>query len=199
MRVGRVLSIPVVVLFAFMLGACSSAKGPAEQAIKAAQAAWDASKAEAMKYVPEQVQGVEEALKAAKDKFAGGDYKGAASAAASVTAKAKELASAAAARKAELAKEWEELSAGLPKTIADIKSRIAALSRTRKLPKGLDKTKLESAKSGLDEIAKSWDEAQQAFQQGSLADAMAKAKGVKEKATEIMSTLGMKVAEAAKG
>lgn len=75
--------------------------------------------------------------------------------------------------KAELAKEWKELRAASPKTIAEIKSRIAALSRTRKLSKGRDKTKLERAKRGLDEIGKSWDEAQQAFHQGSLADAMA--------------------------
>jgi hypothetical protein len=194
----RIVSITVALLFAAVLGACSSAKAPAEQAIKAAEEALNASKAEAMKYVPDQVKGVEDALKAAKDTFAKGDYAGATTAATGAAAKAKELVAAAAARKAELTKGWEELSAGMPKTIADIESRLAALSKSKKLPKGLDKAKLESAKSGLDEISKSWDESVKAFKEGSLADALAKAKGAKSKADEVMSTLGMQVEQAAK-
>jgi len=195
----RILSVTAVVLVAFVLGACSGAKAPAEQAIKAAEEALNASKAEAMKYVPDQYKSVEDALKAAKDNFAKGDYTGATSAATSVAAKAKDLVAAAVAKKNELMKGWEEQSAGLPNLIADIKSRIAALSKSKKLPKNLDKAKFESAKSGLDEVSKAWDEASQAFKEGSLADALAKAKNAKAKATEIMSTLGMKVAQAGKG
>jgi hypothetical protein len=187
----RILSITVALLFAAALGACSSGKAPAEQAIKAAEEALNAAKAEAMKYVPDQVKSVEDALKAAKDTFTKGDYAGAATAAAGVSAKAKDLVAAAAAKKAELAKDWQELSAGMPKMIADIQSRVATLSKSKKLPKGLDKAKLEGAKSGLVEIGNSWDEASKAFQGGSLADAVAKGKGAKAKAGEIMSTLGM--------
>src|SRR5512139_2185098 len=126
--VKRILSVAVAVVFAVALGACSSAKAPAEQAIKAAEEALNASKAEAMKYIPDQVKSVEDALKSAKDTFAKGDYAGAASAATAVTAKAKDLASMAEAKKAELTKGWEEMSAGLPKAIADIKNRVATLS-----------------------------------------------------------------------
>jgi len=193
----RILSVTVAVLLSVVLGACSGAKAPAEQAIKAAEEALNASKGEAMKYVPDQVKSAEDALKAAKDAFAKGDYAGATTAANGVAAKAKDLASAAAAKKAELTKGWEEMSAGMPKTIADIQSRIDTLSRSKKLPKGLDKAKLESAKSGLAEIGKSWDEANKAFKEGSLADALAKAKGAREKAAGIMSTLGMSAPPAA--
>lgn len=195
----RAIPVAVAVLIAFAFGACAGAKAPAEQAIKTAEDALNASKAEAMKYIPDQVKGVEDALQAAKDSFAKGDYAAAASAATTVAAKAKDLASAAAAKKDELMKSWEEMSAGLPKTIDDIKSRVAALSKGRTLPKGVDKAKLQSAKSGLEEIGKAWDEANAAFKQGSVADALAKAKGIKEKAAEIMSGLGMKVAQAGKG
>jgi len=194
----RILSVTVALLFAVALGACSGAKAPAEQAIKAAEEALNASKAEAMKYVPDQVKSVEDALKAAKDAFAKGDYAGATTAATGVAAKAKDLVAAAAAKKAELTKGWEEVSAALPKTIADIQSRIAALSKSKTLPKGLDKAKLESAKSGLVDIGKSWDEATKAFKEGSLADALAKAKGAQGKAAGIMSSLGMQVAQAGK-
>ena len=193
----RILSVTLAVLVAVALGACSSAKAPAEQALKAAEEALNASKAEAMKYVPDQVKGVEDALKAAKDTFAKGDYAGATTAATAVAAKAKDLASAAAAKKAELSKGWEELSAGVPKTIADIQSRVDALSKSKKLPKGMDKATLESAKSGLAEIGKSWDEASKSYKEGNLADALAKGKGIKEKAAGIMSSLGMSAPAAA--
>jgi len=199
MKPSLFLSVTVVLLVAVALGACASGKAPAEQAIKAAEEALNASKTEAMKYVPEQYKSVEDALKAAKDNFAKGDYAGATSAATSVAAKAKDLVAAVVAKKNELMKGWEEQSAGLPDMIADIKSRIAVLSKSKKLPKNLDKAKFESAKSGLEEVSKTWDEASQAFKDGSLADAFAKAKDAKAKATEIMSTLGMKVAQAGKG
>ena len=157
----------------------------------------NAGKAEAMKYVPDLVKNAEDALKAAKDTFAKGDYAGATSAATAVAAKAKDLVSASAAKKAELTKDWEELNAGMPETIAAIQSRVDALSKSKKLPKNLDKAKLESAKSDLAEVGKSWDEASKAYKEGSLADALAKGKGAKEKAAQIMSSLGMSAPPAA--
>jgi DNA repair exonuclease SbcCD ATPase subunit len=187
----RILSVVAALLFAVALAACSNSKAPAEQALKAAEEALNAAKAEAMKYVPDQVKSVEDALKAAKDTFAKGDYAGATSAATAVAAKAKDLVPASAARKAELTKGWEELNAGMPETIAAIQSRVDALSKSKKLPKNLDMAKLESVKSGLAEVSKSWDEASKAYKEGSLADALAKGKGAKEKAAQIMSSLGM--------
>ena len=195
----KILPIAMVLLFALALGACSQAKAPAEAAIKAAEAALNAGKAEAMKYVPDQVKAAEDALKAAKDAFAKGDYKAATDAAAGVSAKAKDLAAAAAAKKAELTKAWEEQSTLLPNMIAAIKSRVDVLSKSKKLPANLDKEKFEGAKQGLAEIDKTWGEASSAFKEGGLPDAVAKAKSVKEKAVEIMTTLGMQVPEAAKG
>ena len=48
----------------------------------------------------------------------------------------------------------------------------------------MDKAKLESAKNGLDEVSKAWDEANQAFKKGSLADAFEKAKGAEKAGIE---------------
>lgn len=193
----KYLSIIVAALVVFSLAACSGGKAPAEQAIKAAEEAFNAAKGEAVKYVPDQVKAVEDALSAAKDSFAKKDYAAATSAATSVAAKAKELASAAAAKKDELTKSWGDLSGGLPQMLDAIKSRVDILSKSKKLPANLDKEKFEGAKSGLSEINKVWDEANNAFKEGNLADALAKANTVKEKAAEIMSTLGMQVPEAA--
>ncbi len=200
MPVKKILSLALVALFALSLGACGDkAKGPAETALKAAEEALNAGKAEAMKYIPDQVASVEEALKKAKELFQKGDYAGATSAAGAVAAKAKDLAAAAMAKKDELTKGWEEQAKLVPNMIAAIKSRVDILSKSKKLPATLDQAKFDGAKSGLAEITKNWEEASSAFASGALADASAKAKSVKEKAVEIMNTLGMQVPEAAKG
>jgi hypothetical protein len=193
----KYLSIIVAALVVFSLAACSGGKAPAEQAIKAAEEAFNAAKGEAVKYVPDQVKAVEDALSAAKDSFAKKDYAAATSAATSVAAKAKELASAAAAKKDELTKSWGDLSGGLPQMLDAIKSRVDILSKSKKLPANLDKEKFEGAQSGLAEANKVWDEANSAFKEGKLADAVAKAAAVKEKAAEIMATLGMQLPQAA--
>ena len=193
----KYLSIIVAVLVVFSLAACSGGKAPAEQAIKAAEEAFNAAKGEAVKYVPDQVKAVEDALNAAKDSFAKKDYAAATSAATSVAAKAKELVAAAAAKKDELTKSWGDLSGGLPQMLDAVKSRVDILSKSKKLPANLDKEKFEGAQSGLAEVNKVWDEANSAFKEGNLAAAVAKATAVKEKASEIMATLGMQLPQAA--
>jgi hypothetical protein len=56
------------------------------------------------------------------------------SSAKSLTDKTKEVASAASAKKAELTKGWESLSAGMPKVLDAIKARVDILSKSKKLP-----------------------------------------------------------------
>ena len=185
----------VLVLFA---AACASDQKPAEEAIKAAESAIESAKGEAAKYVPDQVKGLEDGLQAAKDAFAKKDYKAALSAAKDLPGKAKELGAAAAAKKAELTKAWEQMSGGLPKMVEAIKSRVDILSQSKKLPANIDKAKFEGIKSGLPEVTQMWDDAQKAFSGGNLADALSKAKTIKEKAVEMMTTLGMQVPEGAK-
>ena len=182
-----VVSLTMVLL----LVACSSSKGPAEEAIKAAEQAYDSVKVEAQKYVPDQAQAVETALSSAKDAFAKGDYLAALNSAKDLAPKAKDLAAAVAAKKEELTKSWGEMSAGMPKMVEAIKSRVDILSKSKKLPAGLDKEKFDGVKSSLAEVTQTWSEAVGAFQSGNLADAMAKAKVVKGKVAEIFATLGM--------
>jgi len=179
------------------LVACSAAKAPAEAAIKAAEEALTAVRPDAAKVIPDQLKAVEDALTAAKDNFQKGEYQQALTGARDVAAKVKDLASAAAAKKDELTKSWQDLSGGLPGMVDAISKRVQILSKSKNLPAGLDKEKFESAKATLATVTQTWSEASDAFKTGNLADAVAKAKSVKEKAVEIMHTLGMKVPEAA--
>ena len=186
------------VVAAVSLVACESGdKGPAAAAISAAQTALDTVKGEAMKYLPDQVKSVEGALASAKASFDKSEYKAALTSAQDVVAKAKDLGTAAAAKKAELTKTWDDLSGGLPKMAEAIKSRVDILSQSKKLPAGLDKAKLDGAKAGLAALGQSWTEASDAFKAGNVTDAVAKGKAARDKAVEVMTTLNMTVPQAA--
>jgi len=180
------------------LAACESAeKAPAAAALSAAQTAIDAVKTEAMKYVPDQVKSVEDALATAKANFEKKDYKAALAGAQDVAAKAKELGAAAATKKAELTKSWEEVSNGVPKMAEAIKSRVDILSQSKKLPAGLDKAKVDDAKTGLASVNQSWTQASDAYKSGDVSNAVVKARAAKDKAVEIMTALNMTVPQAA--
>src|SRR5512137_1821494 len=186
--------IPILfIVIGLFLAACGSGnKEAATVAIKAAEDSYGAVKGEVLKYIPDQAKGVEDAIKGAKENFDKGNFDAALAAAKAIPDKVKELTAAAAAKKTELAKSWEEMSGGMPKMLEVIKSRLDILSASKKLPENMDKAKLEGAKGGYEAAAKMWDDAKTAFSGGNLADAMAKAKTVKE-----MTTLGMQVPAAA--
>ncbi len=193
----RLMFAIVAVALCSVLTACSTAKAPAEAAIKAADEALAGVRVEAAKYVPDQLKSVEDALATAKENFQKGEYQQALTGAQDLAAKAKDLATAVAAKKDELTKAWQEMSGGLPGMVEAIQSRVNILSKSKKLPAGLDKEKFESAKASLATVTQTWSDATAAFQGGNLTEAVDKAKAVKDKAVEIMNTLGMKPPEAA--
>jgi hypothetical protein len=188
----------VAIAAVFVLSACSGAKKAAEEALKTAEQAVNGTKAEAEKVVPEQVNTLEAALNSVKEKFTKGDYKAALTDAQAIPGKAKEVLDAAKAKKEEFTKTWTNLSEGVPKIINAIKSRVDILSQSKKLPANLTSEKFTEAKSMLTEAMKDWGVSQESFKGGNLAEAVTKANSVKEKAVQILKTLGMPVPEAAK-
>jgi hypothetical protein len=182
-----------------LLGGCGSAeKAPAEAAIKATEAALETVRGEAARYVPDELRSVEDALKSAKASFDKGEYKAALTAAQDLPGKVKGIGAAAAAKKAELTRAWDEISGGVPKMAEPIKSRLDILSQSKKLPVGLDKEKFEGARAGLDALNKGWTEASDAAKSGNLTEALSKGKAAKDKAVEVMTALNMQVPAAAK-
>jgi hypothetical protein len=181
-----------------LLSACASDKGPAEQAIKGAEAAVSEVRAEAAKWVPDQVRALEASLTSVKDKFGKGDYKAVLAEAPALATQAKSVAAAAAAKKGELTKAWDEMSAGLPKMMEAVKSRVDILSKSKKLPANVTKEKFDVAKADLADATKGWDDAMAAYKGGNVSDAIAKANAVKKKTVEALEALGMPVPPAAK-
>ena len=190
--------VPILfVIVSFFLVACVPAnKEPASEAIKAAEGAFNAAKGEAVKYIPDQANSVEDAIKIAKASFDKGNFDVALETAKAIPEKVKVLTTAVEAKKVELTKSWEEIGGGMPGMLDAIKDRLDILSASKKLPKTLDKAKLEGAKADYEAAAKMWVDAKSTFSEGNITDAIAKAKTVKEKAMEVMNILGMQVQEA---
>lgn len=184
---------------ALVLSACGSAdKAPAAAAIKAAEEALVAARGDAEKFVPDQLKSVDVALASAKAAFDKGEYAAALTLAKDLPAKAKDLAAAASAKKAELAKTWADMSGGVPQMVGAIKSRVDILSQSKKLPAGLDRAKLDGARTGLTELDRTWTEASESYKAGNLTAAIGKATAAKNKAAEIMTALNMQLPAAVK-
>jgi|SRR5271169_470331 len=184
------LRITSAALCCLALVACSQ-KGPAEAALKAAEASMNEVKAEGAKYAAEQTKGVLTSYASAQDSFNKGDYKAAMEIAQGIPAKAKDVVAAVAAKKGELTKSWNTLSASVPAMVEQVKAKVDALSAMKKLPKDMDASRLEAAKASLADITKSWGEASDAFKSGNLIDAAAKGSAVKAKVSDEMATLGL--------
>ena len=178
-----------VTLAALVAVACG--KGPAQAALTAADSAVSATKADGEKFVPAEFKALADAAAAAHAKFDSGDYKGALEGAQAVTTQAQAVVTAAAAKKTELMDAWKTMEGSLPAAVASIQKKLMELSTARKLPAGLDKAGLESAKTALEAATAAWAEAGTAFGAGDVATAVAKATSVKTSAETLMTQLGM--------
>ncbi|MGD0278261.1 MAG: hypothetical protein ABSC11_03020 [Smithella sp.] len=177
----------------FFLISCSRDKDPADLAIKAAETSINTARAEAVKFVPDQLKSLENSLASAKDKFAKGEYKAALDEATPLDVKAKSVLVAAKAKKEELTKKWAETSQDIPKMIEDVQGKVDALSKLKRLPAKLKKDKFEEAKAGLASAKDEWTKAQESFKNANFTDAINVAGSVKDKVIQIMESLGMSV------
>lgn len=194
----RFLSVTAAATAALLFVACESpAKAPAEAAIKAAEAALDAAKAEAQKYVPDQLKAVQEAVATAKARFTAKEYPAALTAAQDAAKKAGELAAAAKAKKDELLAAWNSTSAQVTSQVKAISDKLTELAKEKKLPKGLDKETLQKAKDDLVAVTKDWNDAAAKYGTGQLQEAIAVAKGLVSRVDEIAARLGLQPGGAA--
>jgi len=187
------------ILAAVIITACANQRGPAEQAVTAAESALTNIRDMANRYAPDQLQAVDAQLNGVKDSLAKGDYKGVMAAMPALntaisnlkdTATANQQAAEAASAKAKDA--WGPLSSDVPKMVDAISSRVDILSKSHHLPKGVTKDTLAAAKSGLDSMKSAWSDASNAATSGDYTTAVTKGQAVKDQASQIMQSLGMK-------
>ncbi|HUM01477.1 MAG TPA: hypothetical protein VL084_04280 [Thermoanaerobaculia bacterium] len=184
----RILTSLVLVAAVAVLTTACSQKGPAEEALKAADAAVTAAKANVEKYVPDQWKALNDANKDAKDKFGKGDYAAALAAAQAIPGKATEAVNAAKVKKDDYTKLWAEIQASVPAAVKAAEDKVAELAAMKKLPKGMDAAKLDAAKAGAADLKKMWDDAVAVGANDPMA-AVEKAKAIKEKAAELVASL----------
>jgi hypothetical protein len=181
-----------------LVAGCSNMKEPASKAVASAETALASIKDDAAKYAPDALQPVESQVDALKADLAKGDYKAVMASAPNVTSAISSLRDTVSAKKAEMEgavakamEQWTALSADVPQMISAIQSRVDILSQSKKLPKGVDKTGFESAKSGFDAMKADWTAAGSDFAAGNVTEAVDKAQSVKAKGAEVMRSLGM--------
>jgi hypothetical protein len=186
----RLLSLSALVLIV-AVAACASQKEPADAAIKGAQSAYSAVSAEAQKYVPDQAKAVQDALTAAQTAFTNGDYASALTQAQALPARITALSAAISSKKAELTTQWNAMSAGIPKLIEALSTRVDTLSKSKGTPKGITKETVTAAQSGVATAKQDWQAATSAASSGDLATAMRQANDVKTRVVDLMKSLNM--------
>ena len=189
----------VLATLAVLIAACANQRGPAEQAVTAAESALTNIRDMANRYAPDQLQAVDAQLSGVKDSLAKGDYKGVMAAMPALntaistlkdTATTNQQQAEAASAKAKDA--WGPLSSDVPKMVDAISSRVDILSKSHHLPKGVTKDTLAAAKSGLDSMKSAWSDASNAATSGDYTTAVSKGQAVRDQASQIMQSLGMK-------
>ncbi len=186
-------------LAAMLLAGCANQKEPAAKAIADIEAAVATAGGDVSQYIPEQLQAVTTGIADLKAKFDQKDYKGVLAAAPALLTQAQGLSAAAASAKeaADAAaleaynSEWGTLAADVPAQLAAVTNRVAMLSKSRKLPAGLDAAAFDAAKSGADEAKALWDQATAAQAAGNMEQAVMAARQTKEKLDAAMAGLGM--------
>jgi hypothetical protein len=163
---------------------------PAKNALDNINSILKAVSADAQKYVPEQFAQAQSKAAALTASFEKKDYTAVIAGAPAVLAEANGLAGAAAAKRDEMVKalgnEWRSLAASVPQSLSAVQSRIDDLTKTKRVPKGVD---LAGAKSGLADATSAWDKAQEAFKSGNPADAVTAGKDAQGKIASAAAAL----------
>jgi len=183
---------------ALALAACANHKEPAEKAIAQVESALAEIRADAEKYAPEDLKGLDESIATLKRGFGNKRYSEVLTAqpsvASAVTALKETIAKAKADNEEILAAaqaEWTQLNASVPPLVDAIQGRVDTLTKSRKLPKDVDKATFETIKTDFETVKTDWTSATQEFTAGAAADAVRKGRAARAKAEEIQAKLGM--------
>lgn len=182
---------------AMLITGCANQKEPAEKAVSQVEASLSQFKADAEKYAAEELQGVEESIAKLKGELAAKNYKAVVMQTPNVAATISTLRESVARKKAEAEEmlaaaqqEWTELNASVPEMVSKLQAKVDSLTRSRRLPSGVDKASWEAAKADFENMKSSWAEAGAEFSSGLVADAVRRGRAAKAKGEELMQKLG---------
>lgn len=187
-----------VLVAGLLLVACGGQKEPAERAVAEAETAIAALREDAARFVPDQLKDLEDSLAQLKDNLSQEKYPAVLTAARELTRRISAVNETVAAEKAnaealanELTERWNALSSELPEMVETVSARVTSLAKSRKFPEGIDATSFENVKAAADTMAQSWQQAQGAFANNNMQEAVDMAQTAKDRGTEVMNALGM--------
>jgi hypothetical protein len=178
---------------------CAKQREPAHDALEKIEKSLADVKADAAKYAPDGLKGVEAQYERLKASFEAKEYENvlagtpalekAVGSLQDAVASGKEQARAAlAAAKSE----WEGLSADVSKQVESIQARIDELSKSKRLPWGIKKEEFEGSKSAFESMKTQWQEATTEYDKGDAIEASSKAKTAKGMGDQIYDQLKIK-------
>lgn len=180
-----------------LTAACAGAKGKAEAAITTADQAVAAIASDAGKVFPYEVKQLNDAVTAARDTLAKGDYAAAQAAVADIPARAQELAAKVPAKREQLTAELDTLGFALRQNLAAIQAKVDEFARTRRLPNGLNAAKLATVKETLASAPQEWTQIETEMKAGELDSAYGKGTVLRLKVSESLEAVGLVAGEAA--
>lgn len=189
--------LAVIATAAVLMTGCANQKEPAEKAVAQVEASLAQFKEDAEKYAADELKSAQESIDKLKAELAAKNYKAVVLQTPTVASTVASLKDTVAKKKtdaeemlAAAQQEWSELNASVPEMVTKLQAKVDSLSRTRKLPKGLDKAGFEAAKQDFEALKSSWAEAGAEFGSGMVADAVRRARAAKAKGEELIQKLG---------
>lgn len=178
---------------------CAKQREPAHDALEKIEKSLDDVKADAARYAPEGLKGVESQLANLKQSFDDKNYdnvlagtpqlqKAVDSLRAAVDSGRAQAKAAVAAAKTE----WDSLKVDVAKQVETIQARIDELSKARRLPFGINKDEFEGSKSAFESMKAQWKDATAEAEKGDAIEASAKAKTAKGMGDQIADQLKIK-------
>lgn len=180
--------IPLVTLIVWS-AACATQKEPAENSLKAAEAAWEPVRVEANRYVPDEAKSVEDALTAARDAMAKGQHEAVIKGTTDLPTKIADVQKTATLKKGEWLNAWKTMESTLGSALVAVQEEIDKLAKARRLPAGVDKAAVEGAKTTLTTAQQAFDEGIAYYRDDDYKGALAKAHQTKAELVKIVTDL----------
>ena len=196
----RIFKIIVALAAATVFAAgCAKQREPANDALEKIEKSLADVRADAARYAPDGLKGVEAQYERLKASFEAKEYENVLAGTPSLEKAVGSLQQAVASGKeqaraamAAAKTEWEGLSAGVSKQVETIQARIDELSKAKRLPWGIKKDEFEGSKSAFESMKAQWNEATDEFKKGDAIEASAKAKTAKGMGDQIYDQLKIK-------
>jgi hypothetical protein len=181
---------------ALVLAAGGCNKGPAEDALAAADQALAAARPDLARYTPDELSSLNAAVADARSQLEQGHYTEALKVAQGLPARIDAAAAAADAKKEVLEKAWAGIADVVPPAIERLAARLAELAARRTPPGEAEARWLAAARTDLDGVARAWTEAGEAFAGGDVPRAVRMAQDVRASIVSLSDRLGLASAPA---